>query len=224
MGAQVRISEAQSAYAVHRFLKGRVPAPEVYGWRTDGDEKFIYMQYMHGQTLEESWDLLDYNERDTICRQLRAICNNLRELEQDPSDTFIGNITQSPLSDRVFPCNYLSEAGPFASVREFHEWFTFLPRRPMSDPHSIPIEPFCHELSDDSTIKFTYGDLHRSNIIITPCKPYHVLAIVDWEQSGWLTEYWEARKAQYTVDSEEWSTKYLPMILDQYTSTADPWD
>ncbi|KAJ5152209.1 kinase-like protein [Penicillium capsulatum] len=42
--------------------------------------------------------------------------------------------------------------------------------------------------------------------------------------SGCFPEYWEARKAQCTVDSEEWSTEYLPMILDQYTRTADPWD
>lgn len=88
---EIRISEAQSVYAVHRFLKGRIPAPEVYGWRTDGDERFIYMQYMHGQTLEESWDLLESTERDTICYQLQAICNNLRQLEQDPSDPFIGS-------------------------------------------------------------------------------------------------------------------------------------
>lgn len=94
----------------------------------------------------------------------------------------------------------------------------------MADPHSIPIEPFRHELSDDSAIKFTHSDLHRSNIIVTPSKPRRILAVVDWEQSGWLPEYWEVRKAQYTVDSEEWSTKYLPMILDQYTRTADPWD
>lgn len=132
----------------------------------------------------------------------------------------LGNIMRSPFYDRAFLSNFLSEAGPFASVHEFHEWFTFLPRRPMPDPHSIPIEPFRHELSDDSSIKFTHGDLHRSNIIIAP----YILAIVDWEQSGWLPEYWEARKAQYTVDSEEWLTKYLPMILDQYASTADSWD
>jgi thiamine kinase-like enzyme len=95
----------------------------------------------------------------------------------------------------------------------------------MPDPHSVPIEPFRHELSDDSSIKFTHGDLRRSNIIITPSKPYHLLAVVDWEQSGWLPEYWEARKAQYTAfHREEWSTKYLPMFLDQYPNTADPWD
>jgi hypothetical protein len=89
-GVQVGIAEAQSAYAVHRSLKGHVPVPEVYGWRTDGDEKFIYMQYMHGWTLEAAWDSLEHNERDTICHQLRTVVDNLRQLEQDPSDPFIG--------------------------------------------------------------------------------------------------------------------------------------
>ena len=55
-GVEVGIAEAQCVYAVHRFLDGRVPVPEVYGWRTDGDEKSIYMQYVHGQALEEAWD------------------------------------------------------------------------------------------------------------------------------------------------------------------------
>lgn len=95
----------------------------------------------------------------------------------------------------------------------------------MPDPYSVPIEPFRHDLPDDSAIKFTHGDLHRSNVLITRSKPYHVVAIVDWEQSGWLPEYWEDRKAHYTVFwNEEWSTKYLPMVLRQYDSTWDPWD
>lgn len=95
----------------------------------------------------------------------------------------------------------------------------------MSDPYSVPVEPFRHDLPDDCAIKFTHGDLHRSNIIVTPTPPYRILAVVDWEQSGWLPEYWESRKAQYTADrGESWSTTYLPEILDQFASTWDPWD
>lgn len=131
---------------------------------------------------------------------------------------------RSRFYDRILPFNYLPEAGPFVSVHEFHEWFTCLWRRPVPDADSIPTEPFRHELSDDSSIKFTHGDLHGSNIIISAAKPYRVLAIIDWEQSGWFPEYWEARKAQLTINTFEWSTEYLPMILDQYESTADPWD
>ncbi|KAH8429775.1 uncharacterized protein LDX57_007447 [Aspergillus melleus] len=80
-GVEVGLPEAQSAYAVHRSLKGRVPVPEVYGWRTDGDEKFIYMQYVRGQNLEKAWDSLEHIERESVCHQLRTTFDNIRQLE-----------------------------------------------------------------------------------------------------------------------------------------------
>ncbi|KAK2803414.1 hypothetical protein FQN51_003521 [Onygenales sp. PD_10] len=228
-GTATKISEAQSLYAVGKYLQGNVPVPQIYGWRVDGAESFIYMEYMQGQTLEQVWDELSADECVLICDELRTICDNLRQLEQDPSDPFIGMFSQetvrAPLYDRAFHVNYMSEAGPFTTVKQFHDWFTFLPRRPMPDPHSVPIEPFRQDLPDDSPIKFTHGDLHRSNIVVTRSRPYKVTAVVDWEQSGWLPAYWETRKAQYTADwKEEWSKQYLPMILDQHASTWDPWD
>lgn len=73
---------------------------------------------------------------------------------------------------------------------------------------------FRYDLPDDSSIKFTQGDLHRSNISISFSKPYRVLATVDWEQPSWLPEYWEAGKMEWTVSDKEWA-KYLPLILDQ---------
>ena len=139
------------------------------------------------------------------------------------SNFTLGNIRHAPFYDRVFPLDYPAGAGPFPSVYEFREWFTFLPRRLLPDPQSVPIEPFRYELPDDCSIKFSHVDLHRSNIMITPSKPRRVLALVDWEESGWLPEYWEARKAEYTVDREEWS-RYLPVILDQYGSRVDAWE
>jgi hypothetical protein len=95
----------------------------------------------------------------------------------------------------------------------------------MPDPYSVPIEPFRQGLPDNIDIKFTHGDLHRSNIILTNSNPPRVAAIVDWEQAGWLPAYWEDRKAHLTADYEgDWSEKYLPMILHQYTDTWGPWD
>ncbi|KOS47034.1 hypothetical protein ACN38_g1999 [Penicillium nordicum] len=220
-GVLVNIHEAQSTYAVYHLLNGRVPVPEIFGWRTDGGEKFIYMQYVQGQTLEKAWDSLQLTDRDTIARELRTICDNLRQLEQDHSDKFIGNVMRKSIYDRVF-ASHTHEAGPFTTVREFHDWFIFLCRKPMRDPHSVPIEPFRYDLPDDNAIKFTQGDLHRSNIIISLCEPCRVLAIVDWEQSGWLPEYWEARKMEWTVSDKEWP-KYPPLILDQYKSTVEAW-
>ncbi|KAF4169708.1 hypothetical protein CNMCM6936_006867 [Aspergillus lentulus] len=205
-GRTENISEAQALLALRRLLNGLVPVPEVYGWRTDGDVKYIHMEYIRGQTLEQAWDKLEPEDKVSISHELRTICDNLRRLEQDPSDPFVVK-------------------GPFATVKEFHDWFTFLCRRRMPDPYSVPIEPYRYELPDDCAIKFTHGDLHRSNIVISSSRPYRTLAIVDWEQSGWFPAYWEARKAQYTAwMTEEWTTTYLPIILDMYADTLESWD
>ncbi|KAE8153130.1 phosphotransferase enzyme family protein [Aspergillus avenaceus] len=224
-GSSIQVSEAQCLYAVRQLLKGDIPVPEVYGWRTEGDEKYIYMEYVNGTSLEQAWPIMGQEDKASICRELRTIYQCLRQVEQDPEDPFIGNVMKEPLYDRAFHVNHMHEAGPFTTVHDFHDWFTFLHRRPMSNPYSVPVEPFRHDLPDNCAIKFTHGDLHRSNIIDTTTYPYRILAVVDWEQSGWLPEYWESRKAQYTADrAEPWSTTSLPMILDQYTSTWDAWD
>jgi hypothetical protein len=89
-GSAVQISEAQCLYAISRFFKGFVPAPEVYGWRTDGEEKFIYMEYVRGRTLEQVWDNMEPEDRVRICRELRRAFDHLRQFEQDPQDKFIG--------------------------------------------------------------------------------------------------------------------------------------
>ncbi|GFN10868.1 phosphotransferase enzyme family protein [Aspergillus tubingensis] len=117
-----------------------------------------------------------------------------------------------------------TKQAPFPTVRQFHDWFTFFPRRRMSDPYSVPIEPYRYGLPDHCAIKFTHGDLHRSNIIVTSSPPYRVMAIIDWEQSGWLPAYWEVRKAQMSaLSGEEWASVYLPMVLDGFENTVDSW-
>jgi thiamine kinase-like enzyme len=94
----------------------------------------------------------------------------------------------------------------------------------MADPYSVPIEPFRYGLPDDCAIKFTHGDLHTSNIMITCSKPYRVIALIDWEQSGWFPEYWEARKLEWVYSKcEGWTAEYVPMILSLYASTQDSW-
>lgn len=91
-GTSARISEAQTLYAIRHVLNGAVPVPEVYGWKTQGDEKFIYMEYIPGQSLESAWSTLEQDDRLIICQELRTICDNLRRLEQNPSDNFVGKL------------------------------------------------------------------------------------------------------------------------------------
>jgi hypothetical protein len=72
-------------------------------------------------------------------------------------------------------------------------------------------------LLDDIPITFTHGDLHPSNIMVSPhgTPGPRVLAIVDWYQSGWLPEHWEACKAYLTATIEsDWFVTYLPSFLE----------
>lgn len=60
-GAYISTSEAINLWAIRRVFQNQVPVPEVYGWRVverDGKtpEVFIYMQLIHGPTLDQRWD------------------------------------------------------------------------------------------------------------------------------------------------------------------------
>jgi aminoglycoside phosphotransferase (APT) family kinase protein len=83
------------------------------------------------------------------------------------------------------------------------------------------------KLSDNVAIKFTHGDLHPSNILLSPIQvgtPPRIIAIIDWHQSGWLLEYWEFCKAQWTAwAGEEWERDYLPRVLERH-DVYDIWD
>jgi len=64
--------------------------PEVYGWRVDGRDVFVYMQLVRGETLKGQWDSLSIADKITVCDHLRQIMTSLRQVEQEPNDLFIG--------------------------------------------------------------------------------------------------------------------------------------
>ena len=84
------LSEAQSLHAVRSLLGDRVPVPKVYALVYDGDQIFLYMELVQGVTLHECWADLSDEARMDVCAQLKPMMQTLRELEQDPSDSFIG--------------------------------------------------------------------------------------------------------------------------------------
>jgi len=77
---------------VKRVLLEQVPVPEVYGWRVDGQDVFIYIEFIPGETLKERWDFLSVDEKTALCSHLSQIMESLRHVEQDPNDPFIGMI------------------------------------------------------------------------------------------------------------------------------------
>jgi hypothetical protein len=90
-GSAITIAEGQCLWAIAQFAPA-VPVPELYGWCRDNCGTFIYMQMVEGITLEQCWPDLSVEERLDVCKQLRDIVGNLRQLRQDPKDQFIGEL------------------------------------------------------------------------------------------------------------------------------------
>jgi hypothetical protein len=89
-GSLVTTAEAQSLVLIKTQLKEQVPVPEVYGWRTESDGVFIYMEYVEGLELHRRWDKFSKAEKLDVCLQLRSMMLALRRLKQGPHDVFIG--------------------------------------------------------------------------------------------------------------------------------------
>lgn len=89
-GLNVTIVEALNLWMVKKVFHDKVPVPGLFGWRVDDEGYvFIYMELIEGPTLEECWNLGTVEKR-AISDQLSRIAETLRQLEQDPSNQFIG--------------------------------------------------------------------------------------------------------------------------------------
>lgn len=89
-GADVTILEALTQVKVREELQGQVPVPEVFGWTEDGDQGFIYMSLIQGETLERRWIGMNENERRAVCEELKQIVKAWRALAQDGQGCYIG--------------------------------------------------------------------------------------------------------------------------------------
>ncbi|KAM5477064.1 hypothetical protein MauCBS54593_000335 [Microsporum audouinii] len=218
-GPYVVVEEALCLRMLQKTFAKKVPVPEVYGWRVEGRDVFIYMELIRGETLQDRWDHLTDQERSSICGQLKEIVSTFRKVEQDPTDPFIGSVSRGRLLDYVL--ENMPSAGPFKSIQEFNDWFSALPQRWLPDSSKYQ-DPYREYLPDDGKIKFTHGDLHRGNIIISPGTNPRILAVIDWTHAGWYPEYWEYCKALYTAHyNGDWRNVWIPTFLDHYTVEFD---
>lgn len=82
-------SGGQTMWALRKFLP-EVRVPEVYGWRRDGDELFVFMELIKGEPLHTRSKDLTEQEKTQICTELDTMVRALRRLVRPPEDKFIG--------------------------------------------------------------------------------------------------------------------------------------
>ncbi|PTD03060.1 hypothetical protein FCULG_00009022 [Fusarium culmorum] len=191
------ISEGQCLRAVRRFLP-EVPVPEVYGWTQENGITFLYMGY-----IESLWRTVGIKRGASAKSSKRPSPNCL---------IYVENLT---VNSSFCPC------WSFSSVTEFHNCMSDMfkwpakMRQPDLDPADI-LDPYRESLPDNCPIHFTHADLNPVNIMVSEDSPCRVMAILDWEQSGWYPAYWEFCKAEMTTEFDsEWQTTYLPKVLDE---------
>lgn len=112
-------------------------------------------------------------------------------------------------------------SGPFATIKQFHDWFSRLPWLPFPNHESFQ-DPWRASLPDTGETKLTHGDLHRGNIIVSSTGPPRVLAVVDWAHCGWYPDYWEYCKAAYTSSYKgEWRNRWVPMFIEPWVKVHE---
>jgi hypothetical protein len=88
-GGLVRREEAITLHAIRKYLP-RMPVPEVYAWRVDEGEVFIYMERVGGRTLSSVFEEMTFSEHAQVIQRLRSIIDDLRLLKQAGKEEFVG--------------------------------------------------------------------------------------------------------------------------------------
>ncbi|KAK6508999.1 hypothetical protein TWF481_003765 [Arthrobotrys musiformis] len=217
-GDYITIAEGQVYWMLKKKLKEEIPTPEIYGWRTQGGQVFLYLECTDGLQLEEVYGQLDHSDKMELAGQIKKFKAALGRLYQDPQERFLGSIGGQPLQDVV--CEpYKKISGPHKTISSLHDQIlreiaTTFPDRDPQNPRKI-------NLPDHVSIVLSHCDLDPKNILVSRTNPRKVIALIDWHQSGWYPSYWEWCKAKWC--GGEWGRKYLveEALENQEGSEAD---
>jgi hypothetical protein len=235
-GRSVKITEGQALWLINNYTDVR--APTLYGWFQAGDVMFLYMSLADGVSLQRRWPELSEEEKLDVCDQLRQMLDSMRSLRSPPIETNIGMyyssynfflcpfdvrrssnclgaLGRTQCNDSVF-WGYPGLSGPFDSLKAFHDSFTTINLLPGAGEFAAYSR---RGLPDNIPIVFTHGDLHFSNIIISPVGS-KVVGIIDWEFAGFYPEYWEWAKLKWAGLLE---SHYVDKVVEPHMSVWEYW-
>ncbi|KAG6876625.1 hypothetical protein C0992_012225 [Termitomyces sp. T32_za158] len=169
-----------------------IPVPRVVASATHGEYAYTLMEVVEGIALDSVWPRLDAQQRSNVIAQLRGFISQLRTLPPPPHVTR-GSICS--LHGHAMRDSRVSSAdplGPYSSESDFNDHLVKVADVFVDSELSEPVRA---RMRNDHRILFTHGDLAPRNIIM---RDDVVVAIVDWEESGWLPEHWELVKAKWS--------------------------
>ncbi|KAG5955936.1 hypothetical protein E4U57_002992 [Claviceps arundinis] len=194
------------------------PAPRPHGLLRLGIHCFLFTSYIPGMNLEDAWPELNCSQKQDISRQIDLLFSKLRSFSV-PEHASLGDVAGGGCRD-LRRAQRVS-AKPIKSVAEFED-FIF----EGSDTATPVYVEFLRGLMPlTNKIVFTHGDIRPANIMVRrEDGKWTVTAIIDWEDSGFYPEYWDAIKTANLLTSREdfdWY-KYIPQSISQNQFSV-PW-
>ncbi|KAH9863701.1 hypothetical protein J1614_009633 [Plenodomus biglobosus] len=208
-GASVRLAEAAAMRLVRS--KTNIPVPEVWHAYTDSatGHARIVMEFVEGDCLVDVWEKYTPEEKERVIEQLRDMLIQLRELK----GSVIGSVDGTACEDPLFDDN-IGAYGPYDNEASFNEGVITALKNTLSGGWVNTVCDMVGVLKGHEIV-MTHGDFSPRNILVRGTK---VVAVLDWEMSGYYPEYWEYVKALFRPAWEEDWIKYgaVNKILKPY--------
>lgn len=167
-----------------------IPVPRVLDLYKFNGRTCLLMEYIDGRTLSSVWNKLSHEEKLSCMGQLSGYLSQLRALEcPEPGKV------QAVDGRGCWDCRIeKGEWGPFESHAAFTHFIYYDSLCELPDEYPLAQQPL--EKIKDRTWRtvFTHGDLAPHNIL---WKDGKIVAIIDWEMSGWFPEYWEYTRSYF---------------------------
>ncbi|KAI4199535.1 MAG: hypothetical protein LQ346_002549 [Caloplaca aetnensis] len=186
-GDGVRLTEAASM----RFVRSRtsIPVPYVIDAFVHQETKHacILMEYINGRPLDEVWDTYSDTQKEHVISQLKGFLEELRQIK----GTTIGPVDGTFCADQFFDGEDKASFGPYESETAFNDGLVRALEARGCNTWTERVVKFIRAMPEHVVV-FTHNDLAPRNILV---RDGTVVAILDWEFSGFYPEYWEYAKA-----------------------------
>ncbi|KAG4431277.1 hypothetical protein IFR05_013243 [Cadophora sp. M221] len=192
-GDCVRLAEAKTMEFVREHTT--IPVPEVYNIYKDQETGHvrIVMEFIEGNRLEDMWDKFDVSQKK------------------------IGPSLGASMGQHArtnFSLTNWGGYGPYDNESEFNKGIVTALKRSQQGPWVDVVCEMITSLKNHKTV-LTHGDFAPRNILVRGTK---VVAVLDWELSGYYPEYWEYVKALWRPPWETgWiKAKAVDQVLKMY--------
>ena len=188
-GASVRPTEAQAMDYVAKHTK--IPVPRLLDvFKLNGTVNIV-QEFIDCPVLQDVWPQLCDEDRLGCMKELKGYLDQLRAL-LPPDPDVVQAIDGSGCQDLRLKSDGVW--GPFATHHEFQVYigYEFIRRAP--EIFQGASERLAKIQGRMWRTVFSHGDLGPHNILWN-VKKKRIAAIIDWECSGWLPEYWDYCRA-----------------------------